>query len=368
MSNFDIGRIDRNMIAEKVKEPDLELYDVREAPFRLYGLYDPKNEPQFKRIPTDVAERTSEGVAALHTNTAGGRVRFSTDSPYVVIRAVMPKIGNSIKMPRTGSLGFDLYTDSDDGTDNFYVGTFIPPAHITDGYTAKLALAGVPGMRCYTINFPLYNDISALYVGIAKGSRLEEGAAYRGSAPIVFYGSSITQGACASRPGNAYTAQVARRFGMDHLNLGFSGNGKAEDAIVSYMAGLDMAVFVSDYDHNAPDPSYLEATHCKLYKAIRAAHPDIPYILLSRPDFYAYQKALAGTMHSRERRAVVMNTYQYAMAQGDRNVYYIDGEQLLPNDSCTVDALHPNDLGFYFMAERLGATLQQIKRLGKLND
>ncbi|MBE6702332.1 MAG: hypothetical protein E7585_02845 [Ruminococcaceae bacterium] len=367
MATFDIGQVDRNMVAETVNEPNLELYDVREAPFQIYGLYKPQTEPVFKRIPTNVAEKTSKGVLNLHTNTAGGRVRFSTDSPYVVIKAVMPQVGISIKMPRTGSSGFDLYTDSADGSDSFYVGTFLPPSVINDGYTAKLALDGIPGMRALTINFPLYNDVTALYVGIAKGSRLEAGVPYRGTAPIVFYGSSITQGACASRPGNAYTAQVARRFGMDHINLGFSGNGKAEDAILDYMAGLDMSVFVSDYDHNAPDPTYLEKTHCKLYKAIRATHPDIPYIMLSRPDFYAYQKPLAGTMHSRERRAVVMNTYQYAMAQGDQNVYYIDGEQLLPNDSCTVDALHPSDLGFYFMAERVSATLQQIKRLGKLS-
>lgn len=367
MANFDIANVDANLAAAtKLNAPDLKLYDVRKPPFQLYGLYDPKNQSVFKRIPTSVAEKTSNGVVALHTNTAGGRVRFATDSPYVVIQAELPHAHSSIKMPVTGACGFDLYADTPDSTESFYVGTFVPPAKMEGGYTAKLALDGLPGMRCLTINFPLYTDVTSLYVGVAEGSRLESGATYRGNAPIVFYGSSITQGGCASRPGNAYTAQVARRFGMDHLNLGFSGNGKAEDAILSYMAGLDMAVFVSDYDHNAPDPAYLEKTHCKLYQAIREKHPHIPYIMLSRPDFYAYQKHLAGTIHSKERRAVVMNTYLYAMAQGDENVYFIDGERLLPNDGCTVDALHPNDLGFYFMAESLCATLTQIKRMGKL--
>ncbi len=366
MTTFDIGAADRNMVTEAVNEPDLVLYDVRETPFQLYGLYDPVNEPVFKRIPTDVAEKTSNGVTMLHTNTAGGRVRFSTDSPYVVIKAVLPNVSASIKMPTTASCGFDLYADAPDGSDSFYVGTFVPPADPQGGYTAKLALDGVPGMRAFTINFPLYTNVSALYVGVAKDSRLEAGVPYRSKSPIVFYGSSITQGACASRPGTAYTAQVARRFGMDHRNLGFSGSGKAEDAILDYMAGLDMAVFVSDYDHNAPDPAYLAQTHAKLYHAIREKHPNIPYIMLSRPDFYAYQKPLAGTKHSKERRAVVMNTFMEALAKGDENVYFIDGERLLPNDGCTVDALHPNDLGFYFMAEAVCATLTQIKRLGKM--
>lgn len=153
---------------------------------------------------------------------------------------------------------------------------------------------------------------------------------------------------------------------MDHINLGFSGNGKAEDAIVAYMASLDMAVFVSDYDHNAPDVAYLEKTHCKMYQAIREKHPDVPYIMLSKPNYYSYQRPLAGTLKNRARRAVILDTFQYALAQGDENVYFIDGERLLPNDACTVDALHPNDLGFYFMAETVYNTLLQIKRIGKL--
>ena len=140
------------------------------------------------------------------------------------------------------------------------------------------------------------------------------------------------------------------------INLGFSGSGRAEDRIVDYMAGLSMSAFVSDYDHNAPNVAHLAATHCKMYQKIRAAHPEIPYIMISRVDFDCnYHENVA-------RRDVILDTYRYARAQGDRNVYLIDGESVFRGryiDMCTVDGVHPNDLGFALMADAVEATLRR---------
>ena len=118
--------------------------------------------------------------------------------------------------------------------------------------------------------------------------------------------------------------------------------------MVDYLASLEMSAFVSDYDHNAPNPEHLEATHRPLYERIRASHPDIPYIILTKPDF-RYEN-----FDSAHRRNVAWDTYQYAIAQGDRNVYFIDGESLFRGhhyNSCTVDGCHPTDMGFALMAE-----------------
>lgn len=357
MADFDIASVDQNLaVAAAVNAPDLELHDVREAPFQLYGFYDPKNEPVFKRMPTAVAEQVSAGVNELHYHTAGGRVRFSTDSPYIVIKAVMNKSGRMAHMAVTGSSGFDLYLDSPDG-DSIHYRTFVPPPKIIGGYESKLAVK-LGGMRYFTINFPLYNDVKELYVGVAKGSKLGEGVPYRKEAPIVYYGSSITQGGCASRPGSCYTATVSRALNMDHINLGFSGNGKGEDAMVDYMKSLDMSVFVCDYDHNAPDETHLRATYQKMYDAIREAHPTLPYIMISRPDYYTHP-SFAGHDDSIRRRQVILDAFHYAIAKGDRHVYFIDGEGLLRADGCTVDGTHPTDLGFYFMTQ---AVLPVVRR------
>ena len=359
MSTFDIGSIDKNLeVAAKVKAPDLVLYDVRKPPFQIYGLYEPTTEPCFKRMPTETAKAVSGGVRSLHVHTAGGRVRFSTNSPYVVIKAVMPSIHPMNHMPLTGSSGFDLYVDSSDGMQSLYHGTFVPPRDMTDGYESKVDL-GEAKWRHFTINFPLYNPVTALYVGVAEGSELGEGAPYRDLPPVVYYGSSITQGGCASRPGNAYTAMVGRFLNIDHVNLGFSGNGKAEDNMAQYLCGLKMSAFVSDYDHNAPNPEYLRATHQKMYDAIRAKYPTVPYIMLSRPDYFK------NVEDSIARRQVVIDTFHYAVAKGDKNVYYIDGASMFRGpfeDCCTVDGVHPNDLGFSKMAEAVYAVLARVLR------
>ena len=369
MADFNIADIDKNLeIATKVNAPDLELHDVRKPPFQIYGLYNPLTEPDFKRMPTEVAANVSEGVRKLSLHTAGGRVRFSTDSPYIVIKAVMPKITHFSHMPLTGSSGFDLYIDAPDGSASAFHRTFVPPYNMTDGYESKVMI-NRPGKRCFTIHFPLYNPVTALYVGVAKGSVLEEGAPYRDLAPIVYYGSSITQGGCASHPGNCYQNMISRALGVDHINLGFSGSGLAEDVMVNYMTGLSMSAFVSDYDHNALTADHLQNTHFKMYQAIREKHPHIPYIMISRSDFYYDNIYIGGAESSIRRREVIWDSYRRAVAQGDQNVYFIDGERIHTGtygDCCTVDGGHPNDLGFQLFAEQIGDVLRRCLREEKM--
>lgn len=330
MSDNKFVEVDRNMVVEtSLGEPDIQFYDVRQAPFELYGLYRPQTEDVFKRLPDDVAAATSAGVRRLALHTAGGRVRFATDSDYIAIKCVMPYVTKYSHFPLTGTSAFDLYEDTEGGCR--YRGCFIPPVTSTDGYESLLRIGswdglrktetdGSPRMRYFTINFPSYNAVTSLYIGLRSGARLEGGRHYINDRPVVYYGSSITQGGCASHAGNCYQNIIARRTGLDYINLGFSGNGRAEDSIVDYMAGLDMLAFVSDYDHNAPNVDHLRTTHQRMYERIRAAHPDIPYIMLSRPDFDAkYDDSVA-------RRSVVIETYRHARSLGDRHVYYIDGQ------------------------------------------
>ena len=364
MADFDIASVDKNLaVATSVNAPDLKLYDVRKPPFQIYGLYNPTTEPIFKRMPTEVAETVSPEIAdGLHRHTAGGRVRFSTNSPYVVIKVIMPKITRFQHMPMTGTSGFDLYLDSADGKESIYFRTFTPPFHMTDGYESKLTfLEG--GTHYVTINFPLYNRVNELYVGVAEGSELGAGAPYRDVLPVVYYGSSITQGGCASRPGNAYQAMIARSLQIDFINLGFSGNGKAEDTMVDYMADLNMSAFVADYDHNAPNVTHLRNTCQRMYDRIREKNPTIPYVMISRPDYFPNEK------DSIQRRQVIVDAYHYAIGKGDQNVYYIDGASIFRGpfeDCCTVDGCHPNDLGFSKMADAVGAILKRAMRDGKL--
>lgn len=347
---------DSNMVSQTtVDEQEIAYFDVRMPPFSVFGLYNYRTEELFRRMPDEVAATVSPGVRRLAANSAGGRLRFSTDSLFVAIRARMPSIYHTDHFALTGSAGFDLYLNDPDSGASRFVRPFRPSVTMSDGYESKISFKERK-LRHFTIHFPSYSNVSSLEIGIEPTAALGEGLPYRDMPPIVYYGSSITQGACPSRPGNTYPNIICRRNNINYINLGFSGNGKGEQAIADYMAGLEMSAFVSDYDYNAPSVAHLKETHFALYETIRAAHPDIPYIMISRPDAdHNYPDTL-------RRRDLIAEHFRRARRAGDSNVYFIDGTSIFrgPYEGlCTVDAIHPNDLGFALMADAIGAELDR---------
>lgn len=352
MKNID--SIDKNFeIKTSISRENLRFYDAENKPFRIYGLIREHN--RFCRMPKRVAESVSEGVSFLYSNTAGGRVRFVTDSSFVAISCKMDGVGKMAHFALTGSAGFDLYAD--EGNGQIYMGTFTPPYTIEDGYESIMDFQDNKE-RIITINFPLYSNVNKLYIGLDGDTMLEQAPDYTYERPIVYYGSSITQGGCASRPGNAYQAIISRKLDADFINLGFSGNAKGEDEITEYINTLDMGCFVMDYDHNAPTVKHLKATHERMYKSIREKHPELPIIMLTRPITHLIEE-------EKDRLAVVQETYQKALDSGDKNVYFIKGSDLLePSvvETATVDNCHPNDSGFVSMANVLFDLMEIIFR------
>lgn len=342
----DISKIDKNFKVEtKLDIEDIKFYDVLEEPFKVYGVF--YENGKFRRLPEEVAKTVNDGVYGLHAHTAGGRVRFKTDSSYIAINAKMPSVGKMPHFAVSGSAGFDLYVK---GEMQIYKKTFMPPFNFEGGYESIIEL-GSREMREITINFPTYSEVSNLYIGLSETAGILEPTPYKYEKPIVYYGSSITQGGCCSRPGNTYEATISRRFDIDHINLGFSGSARAEDSIAEYIKDLDMSIFVYDYDHNAPTLEHLKATHKRMYDIIRKANPDLPIIIMTKPTFfpdvYSY--------------AVIKETYEIAKANGD-NVYYLDGPMLMAmaGNEGTVDNCHPNDLGFASMAKAVGDVIEGI--------
>lgn len=337
--------VDKNMVVQtKIEEPDIRFYDVRRPPFDIYGLYRPQTEDVFKRLPDEIGKNVNPGVARLYLHTSGGRIRFCTDSKYVAIKCTMPYITRYPHMPLTGTSAFDIFIDTP--VDSRFYKSFKPEADMEGGYESVVYFK-TRELRYFTINFPLYNPVDSLYIGLQQDAVVGEGKKYRSELPIYYYGSSITQGGCASRPGNAYPNVISRRMDLDFVNLGFSGNGKAEQIIADYVADQKMLLLVCDYDHNAPNVEYLKNTHLNFYQTFRAKQPDTPYIMITRPDYDLDVEA------SIARREVIFDTYCYARRQGDKNVYYIDGRGFFrgPDESmCSVDSCHPTDVGFLKMA------------------
>ena len=346
----NIASVDSNFkVNTELNIENIRFYDAKKQPFKIYGVF--YENGRFRRLPEDVAKKVNDGVYNLHTHTAGGRVRFKTDSPYVAIHVKMPDIGKMPHFALTGSAGFDLYIGK---ANEKYTATFVPPFGIRDGYESVVRFNSSE-VRDITINFPLYSAVSELYIGISEDADIQPAEPYRLENPIVYYGSSITQGGCASRPGNSYESIISRRLNADYVNLGFSGSAKAEAEIAEYISKLDMSVFVYDYDHNAPTAEYLNETHEKMFCEIRKANPELPIVLLSRPKFTL-------TEEEEKRLEIIKTTYQNAIGNGDKNVYLIDGRSLMKmaEDEGTVDNCHPNDLGFMSMAKALGELLEKI--------
>lgn len=343
----DVSLIDSNfMVKTNLNVENIQFYNVLNAPFRVHGVF--YENGKFRRLPEKVAKSVSNAVFELHTHTAGGRVRFKTDSPYIAIYAKMPVIGKMPHFALTGSAGFDLYVN------NNYKSTFVVPFNINDGYESIVRFQSME-MREITINFPLYSSVSELYIGISNQADLRSPQPYRLEKEIVYYGSSITQGGCASRPGMSYESIVSRRINADYINLGFSGNAKGEDEIAEYISNLEMSCFVYDYDHNAPTVEHLKDTHEKMFKRIRKNNPETPIVIMSRPKFYL-------TKNEMLRLDIINKTYNNAVENGDKNVYLIDGRKLMEmaGNEGTVDNCHPTDLGFASMAKVVGDVLEKI--------
>ncbi len=345
---MDISKIDKNFKVEtKIEREGLKFYDIDEAPFKIYGVF--REGDHYVRLPSDIAKSVNDGVFNLHTHTAGGRVRFVTDSPYVAISVKLNTVYKMSHFAFTGSIGCDIFS----GTR--YIGTIVPPANVTTEYEGVINVPFTEEKE-YAVNMPLYSGVDKMYIGIKEGCTLKAAPEYKIEKPVVYYGSSVTQGGCASRPGNAYQGIISRNLDCDFINLGFSGSARAEDEIANYIASLDMSAFVYDYGYNAPTLEHYKNTHERMFKIIRKANPDLPIVMVSKPRYHV-------TPELKEWFEVMMNTYNNAISAGDKNVYFIDGSTLFTRDTCEVafvDGTHPTDVGFLDMANGIGAKLKEI--------
>ncbi len=350
-----IDQIDPNFRVNSDLPEGYEYFDPRKAPFQLYCVA-PNAEGSYNRLPISDPASQIEGVHDLAGHLSGACVRFSTDSEGLCILWELAYGGMMPHFALSGQCGMELFEETDGGT--IQVKQLLPAPGQNGARPMQSAFVQLPGgMRHYVLYFPLYNGFKQFSLGFAPGARIERGRTPRIVRPMLFYGSSITQGGCATKTGNCYTNLLARRLDAALHCLGFAGRAKGETDMARCIARMEMSVFIMDYDHNAPDAEYLEKTHEPFFRIIREAQPDLPIVLMSRPDFDQRPEAC------RARRDVILRTYVNAVAKGDKNVYFVDGESCFgprDRDLCTVDGCHPNDLGFLRMADTLEPVLRRI--------
>ena len=334
----------------------MKYYNITEAPLKIYGLaVTDREKRQFWRLPQNMLERMPQ-YDFLGRRAVGGRIRFCTDSVHITVRMTLACAKEDINIPLSGSAGADIYLGR--GMESVFLGYIAPDQHVLDEITVEKSFCKTNAMEIVTINLPRNDHLYFMEVGVDDTAKVEEAPEYTVSAPIVFYGSSITEGGCAPRAGCAYTSIVSRWLDADYRNFGFSGSARGERLFAEYISSMnDISAFVYDYDHNANDVQLLEATHKSFFDIVREQHPNLPIIIMSRPDTDKNRK------DSDARKEVIYRTYCNAKDGGDKKVWFLDGGSFFGiqgRAECTVDGTHPNALGFMRMAEAVYPLLKEI--------
>jgi hypothetical protein len=325
-------------------------HDVRKLGVEGQPFSDTK--APFDRLPARAEKIVRPAVWNLSRQSAGLCVRFRTDAGTIQARWTLT--GKSLAlphMPATGVSGLDLYVRDSRGQWR-WLGVGMPRAVTTTAVLAR----GLPaaGMREFLLYLPLYNGVSRVEVGVPAGSKLDKAPPRPAhKKPIVFYGTSITQGGCASRPGMVHTAILGRRLDWPVVNLGFSGNGKMEPELAHLLAEIDAAVYVLDCLPNLGPDDVAKRTE-PFVQILRKARPETPIILVEDRS-YTNSALLPGPRrHNLTNRAALRKAYLKMVYEGVASVHYQPGEDLLGDDGeAAVDGSHPTDLGFLRQADAM---------------
>jgi hypothetical protein len=300
----------------------------------------------FDRFPAEAEKTVTSAVWNLSRDSAGMMVRFKTDAEtlHVHYKLVKGTLGMP-HMPATGVSGVDLYAR--DANDKWRWVQVTRPA--AQEIKTELIKGLAPGMREYAAYLPLYNGVEFLKIGVPKEARFE-GLAPR-QKPVVFYGTSITHGACASRPGMVHTAILGRRLDLPVVNLGFSGNGRMDAAVGAFLAQVDAVAYVIDCLPNM-GPEAVTQNCVPLVLQLRAAKPATPILLVEDRRFTNDWITPAKSKFHDENHAALRNAFETLQKQGVSNLHYILGDALYGTDSeGATDASHASDLGFMRQAD-----------------
>lgn len=264
-------------------------------------------------------------------------------------------------MPATGQCGFDIYL-GEPGDQQYYGTTCFD--YTESSYEVDLYSFPERRLREVTLNFPLYQGVNEVAVGIEPGSSIMAPQPYRSAKKVIVYGTSVTQGGCATRPGMACSNILSRRIPLEFINLGFSGNGRGEPEVARVISEIaDPALLILEYEGNVGTAERMRQTLPEFIRIYREAHPKTPIVVISRFK-YARERFMPALLHKRLlMKKIEMETVDLFRRQGDGNLHFFDGEASLGTDmynECTVDGSHPTDLGFLRMADTLTPVFQEL--------
>ena len=356
----DIVKYDRNMAVEGISVTNgLKWIDGRLLP--LEGRAFDDTEHFYDRLPAGVTTNVNGGVRSRKHHTSGMQFRFSTDSHRLAFKWVpYSKYLNMDHMPSTGVSGIDVYRFDAEKGRWLYVKTGRINNAVKGG---GLEIQWTPGTPCL-VNLPLYNGIASFMLGVETNAAVNALAPRKNGIvkPVVFYGTSITQGGCASRPGMSFVNIIGRELDVPVVNLGFSGSGVMEFEMSEHLARIDASCYVLDClwnmgmknekDVNNRRGRNVDENYEPFIRNLRKKRPDVPIVMAERCDVYCAKQ------NSQDR--YIRSLYEKLTAEGWDKLVYLPKTDMYNNDfDGTVDGIHPNDWGMMHLAKTYGAAILQ---------
>ncbi|GLU54261.1 SGNH/GDSL hydrolase family protein [Dyadobacter frigoris] len=322
---------------------------------------------KYDRLPARAEKIVREQVWNLSTQTAGVMIRFRANSGEIRVRYAVGGKQALPHMPATGVSGVDLYAISNDGDWRWCAGKYAFGDTITYNFkniepvdpTHKLG-------REYRLFLPLYNNVKWLEIGVPEGTRFEP-LPVRPDKPVVVYGTSIAQGACASRPGMAWTAILGRKLDDPLINLGFSGNGRMEKELIDLVSEIDAKIYILDCLPNLVASVNIPTDEIKKrlldgVRVLRAKRPETP-IVLAEHDGYTDEAINAVSRKSyQDVNVILKEAFAQLKSEGITGIYLIPKEDFHQDIETMVDGTHPTDLGMMRYAEAYEKQIREILR------
>lgn len=336
-----------------------------DARFEVDGLpWFKENGGAWIRLPLRIKDQVRPPVWNLAQSPSGGRIRFRTNSTIFAIRLEYPSPPDMENMHAFGQTGVDLYLDG------YYRGSAVAQKDSAPGKVMEhlyVDLTKQPRKeREVVLYLSLYKPVKVLAIGLDREARIDKPSPFSVARPMVFYGTSITQGGCASRPGMDYQAILARQLNLDYVNLGFSGNGLGEPELARAVAEIDASMFVLDFAQNNPTVASLRQNYEPFLDTVREKHPGTPVLVIT-PIGNARETLSLEKTRIELQRELIRGIASRHIAAGDQYLQVVEGTDLLGFDRMdgVVDGVHPNDLGFWWMAEGLAPRVKKIFHLDR---
>lgn len=313
---------------------------------------------RYERLPDSLQHISRPPLWKLGRNSAGLAVRFRSNSTTIAARWEVRDNVSMNHMTPTGIKGLDLYCLTDEG-EWIFAGSGRPQGKTSE---AVLVANMLPAQREYLLYLSLYDGVTSLAIGVDSLAEIEQPAVDLPvrHKPVVFYGTSILQGGCASRPGMAHTNILERWLNRECINLGFSGNALLDWEVADVMASVDASVFVLDFAPNASVEQMKERA-VRFYSILRTRHPDTPVLFVEDPVFThsAFDTRIAREVKNKNEalRAIFRSLKQ----QGEQHIFFLSSKDILGHDGeATVDGIHFTDLGFTRYARVLYPILEKL--------